>query len=75
MAKTWDLPGPVSTEWRMAPRLLHRGEVAEALGVDVSTLSRWAKSGVGPRCIKLGEGSIRYDVTDVVEFIESRKTA
>ena len=57
------------------PRLLTRAEVARALGVDVSSLSRWEKRGAGPRNIRLGDQIVRYDAADVAAFIESRKSA
>lgn len=51
------------------PRLLPSKAVAEVLAVPEGTLRYWRKIGVGPRWIKL-EGSIRYDLADVVEYIE-----
>lgn len=60
---------------REAPHLLTRSELAQLLGVDASTLSRWANNGVGPRCIRLAAGTLRYDLADVVAFIETRKSA
>lgn len=44
------------------------------LDMPEGTLRYWRKVGVGPRWMKL-EGSIRYDLADVVEYIErARRT-
>lgn len=51
------------------PRLLTSKAVAEMLAVPEGTLRYWRKIGVGPGWVKL-EGSIRYDLADVVEYIE-----
>lgn len=52
------------------PRLLTTAQVAEALGVDPSTLSRWRSRGVGPRVYWLGKASLRYREQDVLEWLE-----
>jgi predicted DNA-binding transcriptional regulator AlpA len=52
------------------PTLLNSKSVAEVLSIPESTLRYWRKTGVGPRWIKL-EGSIRYDLADVLQYIES----
>lgn len=52
------------------PRLLTTAQVAEALGVDPSTLSRWRSRGVGPRVCWLGKASPRYREQDVLEWLE-----
>lgn len=53
------------------PRLLTTAQVAEALGVDSSTLSRWRSRGVGPpRVYWLGKASPRYRLQDVLEWLE-----
>lgn len=57
-----------------APHLLKSRAVAEMLDMPEGTLRYWRKVGVGPRWMKL-EGSIRYDLADVVEYIErARRT-
>lgn len=53
-----------------APTLLKSKAVAEILSLPEGTLRYWRKIGVGPRWIKL-EGSIRYDLADVLRYIES----
>lgn len=57
------------------PQLLTRTDVAQILGVDVSTLARWAKRGIGPRCIWLEASTVRYDIVDVLAYLESRRSA
>jgi hypothetical protein len=55
-----------------APRMLKPERVAERLGVDVTTLSRWRNRGFGPRFAKYGKGMtavIRYSEADVAAFI------
>ena len=52
------------------PRFLTTTQVAEALGVDPSTLSRWRSRGAGPRVYWLGKGSPRYLERDVCEWLE-----
>lgn len=57
---------------RMAgiPRMMTTAQVAKALGVDPSTLSRWRSQGVGPRVYWLGKATPRYREEDVVEWLE-----
>lgn len=56
------------------PKLLKPGEVAEILCVPAATLRYWRCIGVGPDWIKL-EGSIRYDLCDVLRYVaESRRS-
>lgn len=56
-------------------RLLTRSEVARLLAVDVSTLSRWSKQGIGPRCIRLEGHTVRYAAADVAAYLEANKSA
>src|SRR5437588_11945241 len=51
------------------PRLLTSKAVSEMLSVPEGTLRYWRKVGIGPKWLKL-EGSIRYDLADVVAYIE-----
>ena len=51
------------------PTLLSSKAVAAILAVPESTLRYWRKVGAGPQWIKL-EGSIRYDLADVLTYIE-----
>lgn len=50
---------------RMTERLVTTGEAARTLGVDPSTLSRWASSGrVVPASKTIG-GHLRWDVDEL----------
>lgn len=52
------------------PVLLTTEEVARALHVDRSTLSRWRSSGRGPRVLWLSQGTPRYLAQDVQSWVE-----
>ena len=52
------------------PRMLNSTQVAEALGVNRSTLCRWRAQGVGPRVYWLGKSSPRYRQEDVLAWLE-----
>ena len=52
------------------PKMLNSTQVAKALGVNRSTLSRWRAQGVGPRVYWLGQASRRYREDDVLEWLE-----
>ena len=52
------------------PQFLSSTEVATALGVDASTLSRWRTQGVGPRVYWLGKACPRYREDDVLDWLE-----
>jgi len=52
------------------PQFLNSNQVAKALHVDPSTLSRWRTQGIGPRVYWLGVGTPRYREDDVLEWLE-----
>lgn len=52
------------------PRMLTTTEVAQALGLDPSTLSRWRSQRIGPKVFWLGKASPRYREADVLEWLE-----
>jgi predicted DNA-binding transcriptional regulator AlpA len=52
------------------PKMLNSTQVAKALGVNPSTLSRWRSEGVGPRVYWLGTSSPRYREDDVLAWLE-----
>lgn len=54
------------------PTLLRPKEVARMLAVPDGTLRYWRTVGTGPSWVKL-EGSIRYDLGDVLRYIEQRR--
>jgi len=57
-----------------ARKLLTDVQVAEALGLNVNTLRKWRMFGnVGPRFLRIGKGSIRYDPTDLDRYLETRR--
>lgn len=57
-------------EKTLLPRMLNSTQVAQALGVNPSTLSRWRSEGVGPRVYWLGTSSPRYREDDVLAWLE-----
>jgi excisionase family DNA binding protein len=44
-------------------------EVAQYLGVSVSTVRRWRLTGGGPRWVRIGGSSIRYPIADLEAYI------
>ncbi|MFD3525051.1 helix-turn-helix transcriptional regulator [Streptomyces sp. NPDC058653] len=48
---------------------LTRPEFARMARVDVSTVKRWARKGIGPRPIRLGPRVIRYDKAEVRAYL------
>jgi DNA-binding transcriptional MerR regulator len=54
------------------PKLLKPKEVAQLLAIPDGTLRYWRNIGIGPAFVKL-EGSIRYDLGDVLRYIEQRR--
>ena len=53
-------------------RLLNESEVAEALGLKVTTLRRWRWAGKPPRFLKIGS-AVRYDPAELAAFIEAAR--
>jgi predicted DNA-binding transcriptional regulator AlpA len=49
-------------------RLLRPAEVERRWDVSRSTLRRWAKVGIGPRPVRLTDGTIRYELAAVEAF-------
>lgn len=49
-------------------RLLRPAEVERRWDVSRSTLRRWAKVGIGPRSVRLTDGTIRYELAAVEAF-------
>jgi predicted DNA-binding transcriptional regulator AlpA len=56
---------PVHVEGR---RLLRPAELERRWDVSRSTLRRWAKAGIGPRPVRLTDGTVRYLAEQVEEF-------
>lgn len=57
--------------------LLTESQVAEILGISVRTVQGWRHRGGGPRYLKLGKGhgAVRYDLSDLQDYIASRARA
>ena len=55
-----------------AIRLLTEAQVCEELGVTRVTLQRWRKSGMP--YVALGSRMVRYNLFDVMQWLEERKT-
>jgi hypothetical protein len=53
-------------------QLLTGKQVAEILSIPVGTLRYWRNVGIGPVWHKL-EGSIRYDLDDVLRYVEKNR--
>jgi len=51
------------------PVLMTSKAVAELLSIPEGTIRYWRNTGIGPAWLKL-EGSIRYDLADVLRYIE-----
>jgi predicted DNA-binding transcriptional regulator AlpA len=49
-------------------RLLSLAEVAHRWSVSRSTLRRWARAGIGPRPVRLTDGTTRYSREAVERF-------
>ena len=56
---------PAQVEGR---RLLRGVEVERRWSVSRSTLRRWARAGIGPRPVRLTDGTIRYLADQVEQF-------
>jgi predicted DNA-binding transcriptional regulator AlpA len=52
------------------PKMLSTKQVAQALGVNPSTVCRWRAQGVGPRVYWLGKSCPRYREQDVLDWLE-----
>lgn len=52
--------------------LLTPDQLVELLQIPKNTLYQWKHKGIGPQAIKIGK-HLRYDLAEVVRFIESKK--
>jgi hypothetical protein len=59
-----------SVDAERLPKMLNSTEVAKALGVNPSTLSRWRAQGIGPRVYWLARTCPRYREEDVLEWLD-----
>ncbi len=63
-------PNSVPTDKVALPRMLTSTQVAQALGVNPSTLSRWRSQGIGPRVYWLAKSCPRYRENDVLDWLD-----
>lgn len=54
-----------------APALLKRKDAAEWLGITTSALAQLAYRGTGPKYIIIGTRTVRYRMSDLVEYVEA----
>ena len=57
----------------MTGGLLTEVEAARALGLAVTTLRRWRQLGRGPAWHKIGPAAVRYDATELRDYIKRNK--
>ncbi len=55
-------------------RLLTAQEVADQVRVHVVTFYRWCREGKGPKVTRLSPKVERYAISDVVDWLETRRT-
>ncbi|WP_082385060.1 MULTISPECIES: helix-turn-helix domain-containing protein [unclassified Citromicrobium] len=51
------------------PPILSRQEAAKYLGVHPGTLTRWARTGMGPTYLRVGARGIRYRKSDLDAYL------
>jgi excisionase family DNA binding protein len=71
MSRTSDR-GAVPTPRRSLERLLSADEVAEFLGIPVSTLYQWRHRGCGPDAYRIGR-HLRYEVSAVRSWLDEQR--
>ena len=59
----------------MVKLVLSPSDAAAALGVTSGTLASWRRAGTGPAYIKLGYHSIGYQITDLEQWVASRRVS
>lgn len=55
--------------------LLNQNEVAEMIGVKPRTLEDWRITGAGPRFIRISKRCVRYQLDDVLTWVDARSVA
>lgn len=48
-------------------------ELAERWGMEYRTLENWRQKKIGPRFIKLENGLVRYMISDILTYEQSKK--
>lgn len=54
-------------------KLLSTRELSGLIGIPIGTLKQWRSTGIGPDYFELTPGTIRYDLRDVLSYIESKR--
>jgi len=62
-----------SDQNQTAAKFYTRKQIASVLGVRHETVSRWASAGVLPSAIRVGKRVLRYDLTEVLEYLKNNK--
>ena len=55
-------------------KFLTTEQAAEFLNMAKGTLQNWRKKGLGPRFVRMGSRAIRYEKSDLEEFVERRQS-
>ena len=53
--------------------LVGEEEAARILGLAVQTLRNWRFRRIGPNYLKIGNRAVRYQISEILDYIESRK--
>lgn len=53
--------------------LITESQAAEFLGISVKTAQGWRFKGEGPQFVKVGKKAIRYQIQDLLDWIEFQK--
>ena len=53
--------------------LITVAEAAEMLGFTTRTLQAWRLAGKGPRAYRITNKGVRYDLSDILSWIESKE--
>ena len=56
-----------------SPRYISEKEVSKITGLALPTLRNWRFKRIGISYIKAGDRSVRYSLSDVLDYMESRK--
>lgn len=64
-------PTKTAPETATAPALLKRKDAAAWLGITTSALAQLAYRGTGPKYVIIGTRTVRYRMSDLVEYVES----
>lgn len=62
---------PAGAARKIAEQLLKPVQAARVLGLDLQTLARWRAQGTGPRFVRIGQRTVRYRWSELVEWARS----